>query len=216
MGILEEINEEDSYLFEEGLSDDEFSDHHVIPATIRKVIKQKIKEGFSRKKGKKNIALAIELNELFGRIEVDKTRRVQTKLHENYNIVFKGDSLPTEVLGRLSEILKGDYSICGKKNGKVAIARFFFYASKFNGIKYSREEIEAIDRKLEKKCIFLADILVLFKIKIKDIEYYLKENFLYPGYYRFYDVWDALSKNGHKKERRGAIKYHQKFIDNRK
>ncbi|MCK4591872.1 hypothetical protein KAT63_00360 [Candidatus Parcubacteria bacterium] len=215
MGILRDTIKEDSYLFEEDISDGEFSEHHVVPLAVKKEIQQRIKEGFDRRNDRKNIALAIKLNELFNRIDVDKTKRVQIKLHENYNIVFEGDFLPTEALGKLEGMLDYNYRVCGKKNGKTAIAKFFFYASRFNDIEYSDEEIEVIDRKLEKGCIFPVDILILFKMKKEDLEYYLKENFLYPGYNRFYEVWEVLSKNGHGKGRRGANKHHKVFTENR-
>ena len=215
MGILRDAIEEDSYLFEEDISDDEFSNHHVIPLTVKEEILRRIMEGFDRKKGKKNTPLAVELYELLNRIDVNRTKRVQIKLHENYNVVFAGDFLPTEALGKLEEILKCDYRVCGKKNGKTAIIKFFFYASRFNDIEYSDREVEAIDRKTEKGCIFPIDILALFKMKKEDLKYYLKENFLYPGYDRFYEVWEALSKNGHKEGRRGAIEFHKAFIKNR-
>ncbi|MCK5084368.1 MAG: hypothetical protein KAQ64_01830 [Candidatus Pacebacteria bacterium] len=211
---MENIIEEDSSLFEKNLPYDKFSEHHMVPLAVKKEINRLISEGFNRKKGKKNAFLAIELNELLNRIEVDKVKRVQIKLHENYNMIFEGDFLPTEVLGKLEKILNDYYKVCGKKNGKTSIARFFFYASKFNNIKYRDKEIEAIDKKLEKNCIFPVEILVLFRMKKEDLKYYLEENFLYPGYYRFYEVWDALSKNGHKEGRRGATKFHKKFINN--
>ena len=217
MGILESIVKEDSYLFEEDLSDGEFNRHHVIPLAVKMEMELRIRKGYGRKRNKKNRELSEKIRKLFNRfgmIEIDLTKRIPIKWHDNYNLLFGGDFLPTEVLGKLRcEILRTNYRVCGKR--KKTIARFFFYAAKFNNVEYNNEEIKAIDRKLERGCIFPVDLLVMFKITKEDIEYYLEENFLYPGYYRFYEVWDFLSENGHKKNRREANGYHKVFINNR-
>ncbi|MEA1936829.1 MAG: hypothetical protein U9N04_01825 [Patescibacteria group bacterium] len=217
IGMLEGIIEEDSFLFWENLSDVFLNRHHVIPLAVRNEMKLREKKGNGKKRSKKNKELSEKIRKLFERfdmIDINLTKRVPIKWHDNYNLLFRGDFLPTEVLGKLRyEILRTDYKMCGRS--KKTIVRFFFYAAKFNNVEYNNEEIKAIDRKLEKGCIFPVNLLVMFKITREDIEYYLEENFLYPGYYRFYEVWDFLSENGHKRNRRGANGYHKMFIDNR-
>lgn len=217
VGMLRGIIAEDSYLFEEDLLDSELNNHHLIPLAVKNEMRLREKKGRGRKRNEKNKKLSKRIEGLFARfymIKLDLTKRVPKKWHDNYNLLFEGDFLPTEVLGKLRyEMLRMDYRMCGRK--KKTIARFFFYAAKFNDIEYNIEEIETIDRKLEKGCIFPVDLLVMFKITKEDIEYYLEENFLYPGYYRFYEVWDFLSENGHKRNRRGANGYHKMFIGNR-
>lgn len=217
MGMLRKIIEEDSYLFEEDLPEYELNNHHVIPLAVKKEMELRVRKGNGRRGSKKNKDLSKEIRKLFDRfnmIEINLTKQVPIKWHDNYNLLFRGDFLPTEVLGKLRhEILRIDYRICNKR--KEAIAKFFFYVAKFNNVEYGNEEIEAIDRKLGKGCIFPADLLAMFKITREDIEYYLEENFLYPGYYRFYEVWDFLSENGHKRDKRGANGYHKMFIGNR-
>ncbi|MDF1498269.1 MAG: hypothetical protein P1P85_02860 [Patescibacteria group bacterium] len=232
MGIFRDIIKEDSYLFKEDVSNDEFNYHHTIPLTIKIEILRKIAESKNRKKsGKKAEIDRICL--LLSRIDVDNTKKILKKLHYNFNYIFKvGDLLPTEVLGKLKfEILREDYQMCDKKekNGNRAktengnggkkkdkIVRFFFYASKFNNISYSEEEIKRIDKKLSKRCVTPKELLKYFKMSSEDIVFYLEDNFLYPGYNRFYEVWEMLSNNGHRKGRGGASMYHSLFVENQK
>lgn len=229
MGILSDIIKESAYLFENNVSSDEFNNHHTIPLTVKNEIERKINESRDRRSKNKNRKNVDDVCLLLSRIDLNHTKLVFKEFHDNYNQIFiAGDLLPTEVLGKLMhEILRDDYLMCNKKgesnngsngNGyrkKIRIVKFFFYASKFNGLNYSDKEIKKIDEKLNWKCTSPVKLLELFKMTAGDIVYYLEENFLYPGYYRFYEVWKMLSENGHRKGRRGANKYHQKFADNR-
>lgn len=225
--ILSDIIEESIYLFEIDVSNNEFNNHHTIPLTVKNEINRKIEEIKNKKSRNKNRENINDVCLLLSRINVKHTREVLKELHDNYNQIFKvGDLLPTEVLGKLMhEILREDYFMCNKNgennnngNGyrkRKRIAKFFFYASKFNDLDYSKEEIEKIDEELDKQCITPVGLLKLFKMTSGDVIYYLEENFLYPGYRRFYDVWKMLSENGHKKGRGGAKKYHKMFTNNR-
>lgn len=227
--ILSDIIKESAYLFENDVGDDEFNNHHTIPLTVKNEIEHKINESKNRKSKNKNRGKIDAICLLLGRINLDHTKRVLREFHDNYNQIFKvGDLLPTEVLGKLMyEILRDDYLMCNKNgesnndsngNGyrkRIRIVKFFFYASKFNGLNYSDKEIKKIDEELNQKCTTPVKLLELFQMTAGDIVYYLEENFLYPGYYRFYEVWKILSENGHRKGRGGANKYHQKFINNR-
>lgn len=159
---------------------------------------------------------------MLSRINVEQTKKVLRELHDNYNQIFKvGDLLPTEVLGKLiCEIFREDYYLCNKhnkNNGKghkkrINIIKFFFFASKFNNLNYSKEEIKKIDLEASKNCTTPIKLLKLFKMSVDDIIYYLEENFFYSGYRRFGDVWEMLSNNGHNKNRKSANKYHKLFI----
>ncbi len=179
--------------------------------------------GELKKKRSRNERVDENLLSLLQRIETDRTKKVLLIEHQDFNQLFQGLT-PTEVLGKLRcEILNENYKVSVKENGnngkgigrKKLFARFFLNASRFNEIKFSNEELEKIDKELDKRCVVPAGLMKLFKMKTEDLEYYLKENFLYPGFERFFPVWDILSKESFEKNKDGPGKYHKLFIKNR-
>jgi hypothetical protein len=87
LGILGDIIKEDSFLFEDDVDEAEFNNHHVIPLGVKKEIEKKNIEAGNRKSKNKNRDFK-EINELdclLSKIELDLTKRVLKRLHDNYN-----------------------------------------------------------------------------------------------------------------------------------
>ena len=191
--------EEGSYLFILGETKDiDMSEHHPNAKAVKKAL---IKNGY---------------NSLVDRVDFDYTIEVPSRLHFNYNYVFAGDFLHTEVLGKLNKMLSGE---CYVYNGNIRqITEFFFYVHilKYKGIKL-KDPIEKIDECLYGKWrIRPCRLLDVFEINKNDIIRYLERYFFHPDYKRYsMKLMSDLSLYGHSRDRamkKNGNGYHNHYL----
>ncbi|MCK5466516.1 hypothetical protein KAI56_03415 [Candidatus Parcubacteria bacterium] len=213
MGILRDIIEENDFLVR---ANDivKTNNHHFTPASVVEEIERKKEHGM----------LTDEEIELLKELDFSLTIIVLIWRHNNYNNIFAGDFLSTEVLGKLKfQILYRNYCICRKKkskneNKKIELVRFLFFVSEFKGVILKEDEIDAIDMRLEKRCIIPVCFLEAFHINQNDIIDYLEKYFLYPNHKKYCRQWEILSRMGHipdREKKADGNGFHNKLMKGR-
>jgi len=160
--------------------------HHPIPQSVTKVIREKKERGeFS----------AAQLQLLEG-INTDLVIVVPKLYHANFNCVFRGNCLLTDVLKTLDEVIMCENYRVGSIDGKKYIMEFFFFVADYSGKTVNVEEIsrEAGRRDSIVPCMMLNS----FGITYEDIMKYLSDNFFYPQYEQYWDLWYFLQQNGYR------------------
>lgn len=177
------------------------SEHHPNARTIKRAL---VKNGYA------NLANKIDFN---------YTIKIPSRLHFNYNYVFAGDFLHTEVLGKLDNLLSGKCLVYDGNIKQIVELFFYVYVLKNGGIKL-KNAVWKIDECLEKRWrLKPCKLLYVFDICKEDIVRYLETYFFHPDYKRYgMKLMSELSLHGHNEDR--ALKqngngYHNRYLRTR-
>jgi len=195
--VVQKVVEEGSYKFILGCEENiDMNNHHVFAKTIKKTL------------GKGS--------HLLKKIDFDYTKEVPSRLHFNYNYVFAGDFLHTEVLGRLDQMLSKNFYVYNEAAINQTI-EFFFYVHiyKYKGIKLEKSFKEIDDYSGSVWRVEVIAILDFFEIDRSDVIKYLEEFFFHPEYKKYdIKIMSELSLNGHtadREEKTGGNEYHKRY-----
>jgi len=161
--------------------------HHMVPRAVGDAVKKKIKNG----------DFSAAQCETLKKIDYSMTREIPMLYHRNFNRIFRGDCILTQVIWTLDgTILNANYSTTSMSE-KTNVIEFMFYVAYYNG----REiEPDRISREVSKKySIVPYELLRCFDIDYSDIMRYLEDNFFYPRYDEYWDVWELLEWTFNKK-----------------
>lgn len=195
--VICRVKKEGSYRFILGDKEDiDMNDHHVFPKAV------------SRALGKDHYLLK--------EIDFDYMIKIPSRLHFNYNYIFAGDFLHTEVLGKLDQILSENFYVYNEAINQTV--EFFFYVHVF---KYKKIELRMPFRGISNSSfpvwrIKATAILDFFEIDRSDVVKYLEEFFFHPEYKKYsLKIMSELSSNGHTVDRRekvGGNGYHNRWL----
>jgi hypothetical protein len=164
-----------------------YDDHHPIPRSIGRVIAKKIENG----------EFSAEQLIAFKRVDSGLTIKIPMLYHRNFNELFSGDCLLTQVIKRLDEkIFNANYCVTSSAD-KKKILRFMFYVAHHNGISVDPDYISWEVAK--KYALVPREMADIFCVSYEDVMRYLEDNFFYPEYEKHWDIWDVLEETIHKK-----------------
>ena len=161
--IVRRVIKEGSYRFILGAKEGiDMNDHHVFAKAIAKTL------------GKDHYLLK--------EIDLDYTINIPSRLHFNYNYMFAGDFLHTEVLGKLDQILSKDFCVYNEAINQTV--EFFFYVHVF---KYKKINLRIPFREIGNLAVPIwrikaSVILDFFEIDRSDVVRYLEEFFFHQEY----------------------------------
>lgn len=161
--------------------------HHVVPRAVGEALRKKIKNG----------EFTAAQCESLERINCNKVKEIPMLYHRNFNRIFRGDCILTQVLWTLDgTILNANYST-NSISEKSNIIDFMFYVAYYNGREVDPDRI--CDEVMKKYSMVPYNLLGCFNIDYLDIMRYLEDNFFYPQYEEYWDVWELLERTFNKK-----------------
>lgn len=184
------------YLFREGckrLDPDLFFDrHHPIPRSVTRIIRKKIEHK----------ELPPEQIRILMTIDCELTKRVCKPYHQNFNSLLKGNCHLVDVIRKLNEVILNPRHQVTSMNNKRHILEFMFFVAHHTGKHMDLDRISSAMGK--QNYIVPVRLLEPFGINREDIMKYLADNFFYPDYESYGELWAILKRNGNKKAPQSA------------
>lgn len=166
--------------------------HHTIPRAVTKVIHKKLENGeFTLNQVKK-----------LKTIKHKYTKEICKLYHRNFNQLFWGNCLLTDVIKKMEAVMFDANHRVKSVSDKECVLEFMFFVAYHNG---KSVDVQNISLEVGREdYIIPKDLLKYFDIDCKDIMKYLADNFFYPDYEQYWEIWIFLEENGIKNVSRMA------------